>query len=240
MKKVFVLLASCAALIAVAQKKWETIKGNGNIQKENRNISTFSGIESRGIFEVDVVWAATPAVSVEADENLLPHIVTKISGSTLVITSDNYGISSSRKIQVHVAMPTITDIKLTGSGNLTAHGEFSNSGTTKLAIHGSGNIKFGFASINKLDASVSGSGNLELKEGKVDNLNATVSGSGNINAYDVVSNSVKAKTSGSGDVKVNATQSLEAWSTGSGNVYYKGGATNINMHSTGSGKVVKS
>ena len=48
---------------------------------------------------------------------------------------------------------------------------------------------------------------------------------------------VDASVSGSGDVKVNANKSVNVKLPGSGSLYYKGAATNINTKAFGSGKV---
>ena len=238
MKKLFVALFAIITLAASAQK-WETIKGNGNVKTESRTVSSYTAIDSRGSMNVEISYGESNTISVEADENLLPYIVTKVEGDKLLITTEKVGISSKNKLMVHVTMTKITGVMLSGSGNIMGSGQFSNDNTTKLSVSGSGNMKLGFATFSSIDASVNGSGNMELTDGKTNAINASVSGSGNIGAYAVESKTVKAKVSGSGNVKVTASESLEAVSSGSGNVYYKGTATVVNAQSHGSGKVIK-
>ena len=239
MKTLFFALFAITTLAATAQK-WETVKGNGNVKTESRTVGSFTAVDSRGSMNVDISYGQGNTVSVEADENLLPYIVTKVEGDKLLITtSDKAGISSKNKLVVHVTMAKVTGLAVSGSGNITGSGQFSNDNTTKLSVSGSGNMKLGFASFSAIDASVNGSGNMELTDGKTTSINASVSGSGNITAYAVESKTVKARVSGSGNVKVTASESLEAVSSGSGNVYYKGTATVVKAQSHGSGKVIK-
>lgn len=235
------LLFACFAIttLAATAQKWETIKGNGTMKKESRTVGNFTAVDSRGSMNVDISYGQGNTISVEADENLLPYIVTKVEGDKLLITTEKAGISSKNKLVVHITMAKVTGLMVSGSGNITGSGQFSNENTTKLAVSGSGNMKLGFASFSAIDASVNGSGNMELTDGKAASINATVSGSGNIGAYAVESKKVKARVSGSGNVKVTASESLEAVSSGSGNVYYKGPATVVNAQSHGSGKVIK-
>ncbi len=238
MKKLLVVLFAITTLAAAAQK-WETVKGNGNIKTDSRTVSNFTAVDSRGSLNVDIKYGESTTVLVEADENLLPYIVTKVEGDKLVITTDKVGISSKEKLMVHISMTKVTGVSLSGSGNIFGSGQFSNDNTTKLSVSGSGNLKLGFASFSAIEASVNGSGNMELTNGKTNTIDAAVSGSGNIGAYAIESKTVKARVSGSGNVKVTASETLEAVSSGSGNVYYKGTATVVNAQSHGSGKVIK-
>ena len=238
MKKLLFALFAITTLSATAQK-WETVKGNGNVKRESRTVSSFTAVDSRGSINVDVSYGADNTISVEADENLMPYIVTKVEGDKLLITTEKVGISSKTRLVVHVTMTRLTGLMLSGSGNIMGSGQFSNDNTTKLSVSGSGNMKLGFATFSAIDASVNGSGNIQLTDGKTNSIHATVSGSGNIDAYGISSKTVKARVSGSGNVKVTASESLEAVSSGSGNVYYKGSATVVNAQSHGSGKVIK-
>lgn len=238
MKHFFIALFSIAALTASAQK-WQNIKGNGNIKTESRQVGKFTGIEDQGSFDVEITYGEGNAVEVEADENLLPVIVTKVVGNKLIISSDKSVFLSAHRLTVHVTMPTIDLISVKGSGSVTGDGGFSNSGTAHFDVSGSGSIRLSFAQLNTAEVAVRGSGSIHLMKGSVDNLNVATYGSGNVDAYDISSKNVMAKTSGSGSVKVRVTGSLTAESNGSGNVYYKGDITNVNVQSHGSGRIVK-
>ena len=238
MKKLFVALFAITTLAAAAQK-WETVRGSGNLKTESRSVGNFTAVDSRGVMSVDIQYGEANTITVEADDNLLPYIITKVEGDKLVIKTEKVGISSREKLMVHITMTRITGLSLSGSGNIMGSGQFTNDNTTQLSVSGSGNLKIGFASFSAIDASVRGSGNMELTGGKTNTIDASVSGSGNIGAYAVESKSVKARVSGSGNIKVTASESLEAVSSGSGNVYYKGTATVVNAQSHGSGKIIK-
>ncbi len=238
MKQLFIALFSIAALTASAQK-WQNIKGNGNVKIESRQVGKFTGLEDQGSFDVEITYGESNAVEVEADENLLPIIVTKVEGTKLIVTTDKGGFSSATRLKVHVTMATIDLVSVKGSGSVSGDGGFSNSGTAHFEVGGSGSIRLSFAQFNTAEVSVRGSGSIHLMKGKVDNLNVSSSGSGSVDAYDINSKNVMAKTNGSGNVKVRVTSSLTAESNGSGNVYYKGDITNVNVKSNGSGRVVK-
>jgi uncharacterized alkaline shock family protein YloU len=83
------LVAIAAFLFSSCNQVFKGIKGTGNVQTEKRTITEkFTKISvSRGL-EVILEQGNSVTVEVEADQNLLSHITTKVENGTLVITSD--------------------------------------------------------------------------------------------------------------------------------------------------------
>jgi hypothetical protein len=239
MKKLLIALFAIISLNSFAQP-WETIKGNGQLKKETREVSDFTSLLSKGSMNVQITYGNSNNIQIEADENLLPYIETKVESGKLIIQSKkNVNLKSKSKMVVYVSMTKINSLQLSGSGNIDGEGAFTNSGKTDIAISGSGNIKLKFDSFGDLDLSLSGSGNMDLKGAATNNITAAVSGSGNIECSDISSNDVDARISGSGNIKVYANKSIDAKISGSGNVFYRGSASNISSKTAGSGKVIK-
>ncbi len=238
MKKLLFLLFCLVSVNCFAT--WETIKGNGILKKETREASGYTGIQSQGALNVIVLYGNANTISVEADENLLPYIETLVENGKLIIrTKNKVNLKSNERLTVHASLTKLTSLVLSGSGNITGDGAFSNSGRTEVRLSGSGNIKLGADSFNELDVAISGSGNVVLKGNNSNNITASISGSGNIDCSNFSTNDVFAKVSGSGDIRVYANKSIDAKVSGSGNIYYKGSASNLNSKSSGSGKIIK-
>jgi hypothetical protein len=239
MKKLLIALFALVSLNSFAQR-WETIKGNGQIKKETREVNNYTSLASHGSMDVQIAYGNSNSVVIEADENLLPYIETTVENSKLSIkTKKNVNLKSSSKIVVHVSMTKINSLQLSGSGNINGSGAFTSDGKTDIGVSGSGNLTLEFESFKDLDLSVSGSGNIDLKSSATNSINAKVSGSGNIDCSSISSKDVEARLSGSGNIKVYASNSIDAKISGSGNVYYKGNAQNISSKVAGSGKVLK-
>ncbi len=239
MKKLLFVLFAFVSINSFAQN-WETIKGNGQVKKETRELSNFTSLSSQGSMNVQIAYGNSNSVIIEADENLLPYIETTVEDGKLSIRSKkNVNIKSSSKMNVYVSMTKINSLQLSGSGNIKGSGAFTNDSKTDIAVSGSGNLTLNFDTFKDLDLSVSGSGNMDLKGNGTNTLSAHISGSGNIDCSNISSNDVDAKISGSGNVKVYASNSIDAKISGSGNVFYKGNATKINSKVAGSGKVLK-
>lgn len=238
MKKLF--FSFCAFITFCSYAQRETITGNGNVKKETREVSDFTGVTLSGNMNVQLAYGNSNSITIEGDENLLPYIETKVEDGNLVIKSkDKAGLKTRNKLMVYVSLTKLTELRVSGSGNITGNGDFSNEGKTNITVSGSGNINVGMNSFNETKIAVSGSGNVTLKGKNTNNIEATISGSGNIDCSDVACNDVFAQVSGSGNIKVYANKSIDAKVSGSGNIYYKGSATNINLKSSGSGKIIR-
>jgi hypothetical protein len=239
MKKALFTLFTFISICSFAQL--ETITGNGNVKKETREVKGFTGVALSGNINVELAYGNSNSITVEGDENLLPYIETNVEGGVLKVKRMNKirEFKTRNKLIVYVSLTKLTELKVSGSGNITGNGDFSNDGKTDIALSGSGNINVGMNSFNETSIAISGSGNVTLKGKSTDNIEATISGSGNIDCSDVACNDVSAHVSGSGNIRVFANKSIDAKVSGSGSIYYKGSATNINLKSSGSGKIIK-
>jgi hypothetical protein len=239
MKKLLPVFFACISLQLMAQP-WKTIKGDGNLKKESRTVADFSALSANGPFDVQIAYGTSGDLQVEADENLLPYIETKVEDGKLTIrVKEHVNIKSQSRMVVYISMTEIKSLHESGSGNISGSGAFRNDGKTDIKVSGSGDIKLDFDSFDDLDLAVSGSGNVHLKGSKAGDVSAAISGSGNIDCMNVPCDNVKAKISGSGNIKIDARQSIDASISGSGNVYYKEDVDNINSKVSGSGKVRK-
>ena len=220
---------------------WKSVKGNGNLKNETRQVSEFTSLSARGPMDVQIDYGNSNSIKIEADENLLPYIETTVENGKLIIEPKiNFHLKSRSKIVVYVSMTKIKELQLSGSGNINGSGAFTSDDETEIGVSGSGNIKLNSVNFKNLAVNISGSGNIQLKAGSANDLKASVSGSGNIDCSGVTSENADVKISGSGNTSVNVNKSLSANISGSGNVFYKGSATNISTKVVGSGKAIRS
>jgi hypothetical protein len=214
----------------------ERIKGSGSIKSETRQVSQAQKIKVSGDMDVYIEQGPT-SVRVESDDNLLQYIVTSVEDNWLEIrTRDNFNIRSSKGIKVYVTTPEITDLKVSGSGNIKSNPKFATDNNTSFSISGSGDIT---ATINapKVETNISGSGNLHIS-GETKDVEINISGSGNYDGGGLKAENADVAIAGSGDADLFADNRLKASVAGSGNVKYKGNAT-VDSHVAGSGTVTK-
>lgn len=210
------------------------IEGNGVINSENRETMLFSKVKSSGSFEVYVTQGEWPEVIVEAEQNILPHIETTVSGNTLLIDIEGWNtVINHRPMKIFVTTPELESVKLSGSGKIET--DFFEADKMEVFVSGSGSI-YTDVSADQVEAGVSGSGKI-IVEGDAYDSKLNISGSGNIFANNLASEYCRAYISGSGNMRVLALRSLKADISGSGNIYYKGDPE-VDYHISGSGKVI--
>jgi hypothetical protein len=210
------------------------VNGNGNLESETRVINRATKIKVLGHMEV-ILDSGSTSVRVEADENLLKYIVTKVDDGWLEIRmKSNINYTTSNSIKVYVTTPTITHIKMAGSGKVFSEKKFWSKESINFDIAGSGDINID-VNTPKVDADIAGSGNLDIM-GETRDVDISIAGSGNYNGIELKAENANIKIAGSGDAMVFADVRMNAKIMGSGNVRYRGNAT-IDKKIMGSGSI---
>ncbi|MEZ4984323.1 MAG: head GIN domain-containing protein [Saprospiraceae bacterium] len=171
------------------------------------------------------------SVSITAQQNIIDLIETTVDGGVWKIkTAKN--IYAHAPIRLNITVPYLDFVGLSGSGGIFSDGTFRHTGAVKLAISGSGDIRFN-TTATEISGAVSGSGDIELG-GTCEQLSLRISGSGDIHTLALKAEEVDVHISGSGDIRTQASESLEVAISGSGDVYYQG-SPKVHSRISGSG-----
>ncbi|MDA6068860.1 DUF2807 domain-containing protein [Flavobacterium sp. AC] len=243
MKKSIQLLVCGAFLITfIANAQWSSNdkkKGNGNIVTETRTTADYDAIKISGSFDVDLVAGKEGKIIIKGEENLISAIKVEVEGDVLKIYTEkgiNIRPSMGKKIQVTIPFEKISEVTLSGSGNVQSKDVIKND-KLLAKLSGSGNFYLAVDS-NTLELNLSGSGNVQLK-GNADSFTTKLSGSGDIDTTDLQSKIVDVNVSGSGNSKINCKESLTARVSGSGNIKYTGNPEKRDVKVSGSGNISK-
>lgn len=232
-----IILTLC--LTVNAQSWWSNgkkIKGNGNVITKTRTTSNYDGIGIGGNFDVKLIKGKEGKITIKGEENLIPYIVTEVSGNTLKVKyKKNFNVKNTKRITITITYSEIDKVSLGGSGNITNEGILK-SDDFKVSLGGSGNITLNI-NADEVKSSIGGSGNIKL-EGKSNEFVCSIAGSGSIKAYELQTNILKATIAGSGSIKSTVKNKIKAKVVGSGSIYYKGNPTHIDSKSVGSGDVI--
>ncbi|MBN8576703.1 MAG: DUF2807 domain-containing protein [Cytophagales bacterium] len=154
-----------------------------------------------------------------------------------VLKSDNLAlaVSGSGSLEIEVDASGYMEANVSGSGDIRVKGSCR---SLESKVSGSGKVLLAGTISERADVNVSGSGRIEAK-GSAREIRATISGSGEVLAANLEVEKCEVRISGSGDVEINVKQALDATISGSGSVTYRGNPSQVNSHSSGSGKVRK-
>ena len=230
------LTAICViALLMSCSVGFNSVKGSGNVVKENRSVECFTSVEAAGPMDVEIKTGSGYKVEVEADDNLVPYIVTRKEGRNLEIRlKDNVHIRSTNSIHVIVEMPALEAVVLSGSGSVKSSNLVTDPEKMKFTIAGSGNL-FMEVKSPEVEVTVAGSGKATLK-GETRDLEIHIGGSGDFLGEELKSEKAHISIGGSGNATVFASVDLNVSVAGSGNVIYRG-SPRITQSIAGSGSV---
>lgn len=240
------------AMIFSGCGKNNKINGNGNVVTQNRQVFSFTAVNSEADFYVYIEQDSIYQVTVQAESNLMGNIQTLVNGNTLELTT-NANLRNNYPINIFVKTPTLNSILLSGSGIVQTDTIITNNLMIRLSgsggmngsvispsvnadISGSGNINY-YMIAEQLSTKISGSGALNIA-GTANGASHLISGSGNLNSYNLLTNYTTSTISGSGNMFVNVSEQLNVSISGSGSVFYLGYPI-LNTNISGSGSVIK-
>ncbi len=216
MKKYRLFFIVAAALLVGCSK---LVTGDGPVITETRTTEPIFGIRLEGDADVEIVQGNTQSVVITGYENLVSIYETQVENGILALRfKDGYYNVHRNNIKVSVVVPAIFYIRSNGSGKIEAR-NFQNGTKLKLSINGSGNIYLDSSSFQTMELGINGSGDIRAASTVTEEADATIYGSGNI--------------------EFTCQKKITGHISGSGNINYWGTATDINVSTSGSGRVRK-
>lgn len=212
----------------------QRLTGTGPIVTQDLNMNDFTGVLLGFSGDVYLSQGDTQSVRVEGQENLIDNLNTRVNNGIWELKFDAENVNYKSKFKVYITVPTLTFAKVSGSGNMTTQGKFTNVDDMVIDVSGSGDLVIN-VECNTLSVRISGSGDVEI-QGHANAANIKVSGSGTYDGYEMQTKNCEASVVGSGDISTYASELLIASVIGSGDIDYKGRAR-VKAKVTGSGDI---
>jgi hypothetical protein len=211
-RSIFVLIATVAMLTACS-----VTTGSGNVVSESRTVSGFTKIDLSGAGDVIIEQNGTEALTIEAEDNLIPKLTSEVVNGTLRLgEKSNLTIHLTKPVTYRVSMKDVSGLIISGSGTVTA--ATITAPSLAVDLTGSGKITVG---------------------GTVDQQDLAISGSGEYQAKDLQTKIASVEISGSGNATVTVNDKLDAQISGSGQLTYYGNPPQVTQEVSGSGRVTK-
>lgn len=231
------------------------IRGSGNVVEENREVRGITGVELATTGTLHIEIGERESLRIEAEDNLLEYIETRVRGKTLVIdTSNDANLRTTRPINYYLTVTDLDTIEISSSGDIEAPDleaerfsvTISSSGdllmgdliadTLTVDISSSGDMMMGTLHANTLRVDINSSGNLEIAGGEVEKQGITISSSGDYTARNLESDEAEVRISSNGSATIRVSDYLEANLSSSGDLYYIGSPT-MDVRTSSSGDV---
>jgi hypothetical protein len=196
--------------------------GSGTLVQEDRTVSNVQSVEFTSVGQLTIVQGGSESLVVEAEDNIISHITTDMHGTTLVIGFDDGAqnmITPTRMISYTLTVTDLSDIELSGAGNISM--DELTADTVTIQLSGAGNIDIGTLTADSLTVSLPGAGNISIN-GTVGEEGLELSGFGNFNANDLQASVANVNVSGAGNASVWVTDTLNVDISGAGSVEYYG------------------
>jgi len=220
----------------------DCLMSTGEVKKESRPVDSFHYIEIHDDVNVFLTQdSSLNLIEVEAGENLLPGISTRIDSGHLVIRNENtcdWVRSFDVPVNIYITFSALDSIVFRAAGNVTFTNTWKRDSIQFDIWEGAGDINlkldvfksrvyvhYGVTTVN-----LSGSSQVSYISNK---------GYGPVNAYDLWTNFTYLGTHSPNDCFVYVAGELGATINNIGNVYYKGHPHSVSQELTSSGKLIR-
>ena len=230
-KKNFALQILLLLLLSIA------FSMNALASKQERPVKNFNKIEVIGGFNVILTQGTVEKLTIDADDDILPKIITEVRGGTLIIRLENNTWNKNTKnLTAELTFIHLDGIDVSGAVKITGTNPMKFS---KLEIEGSGASKIDLnLSATRLDCNFSGASEITLK-GNAPEFEVDLSGASNLEALDFLTRKCNIECSGASDAQVYATESLNVEGSGASKITYSGNPSNVDSDMSGASKISK-
>jgi len=151
--------------------------------------------------EVEIEQTDKYEIIVEADDNIIPYIVTEISGGKLEIYFKNVTITDFKKAKIYVKLPKISRLKATSSSSIKTTKAIK-SEKLNLDASSSGDIILAEVTANTLDIDTSSASGVVIEKVNAQDLNIESSSAGNVKIEHTETPKISLSASSSSDITI--------------------------------------
>jgi hypothetical protein len=213
------------------------VRGSGVVLSQERQVADFNSVEINFPTEITIRQGISTSLTVEAEDNILPQLSTRVSGDTLYIENSQRDwserVNPTRPVRITMTVKDLQKVDFPIAGTLQV--EKFQASHLEISISGAGSVNLSDLTAQRLTVDLSGAGTITTN-GSVDSLNVDISGVGSFRGGDLTSQTADISISGAGSATVWAKNSLNANISGTGSVNYYG-SPSVQRNVSGLGSV---
>ncbi len=199
-----------------------TERGSGNVITQTRDVKDFHAVEVSYPAEVFISQGTSESLKIEAEDNLLPGLQTRVRNNKLEIfykVEEGKAVRPTEPVRITIVVKNLDEVDFESAGKLELTGIRADS--LSVSVSGAGNLKLDEINVKDLSVNLSGAGSMNAS-GTADTLSVNISGFGDYNGKDLKSKDASVNISGAGSASVRAEDRLDAAISGAGSVNYYG------------------
>ena len=223
--------------------------GNESVQSTNTSFDTgnvingdtrtfnntgFNELNISSALDVHLTQGNTYSVKAVGKAEDLEKVQVTQQGDELTVGLKG-GLSRTGKIELHITLPTLRDIDISGAVTMTATNDFTAASDFSADVSGASKLTMPLTA-NKASFDISGAGYVNIS-GKINKLEVDVEGGSNADMLNLTANEANIQASGASKARVNVTGSIEAEASGASSIEYSGNPTVRKSETSGASKI---
>jgi hypothetical protein len=216
-----------------------TERGSGKVTTQTREVKAFDSIEVSYPAEVYITQGTSESLKIEAEDNLLPGLQTRVRNDKLEIfykVEEGKAVRPTKPVIITIVVKDIDAVDFESAGKLDITGIKTDS--LSISVSGAGDLRLNEIAVKDLVVNLSGAGSMSAS-GTADDLSLNISGFGSFEGKSLESKNTNVNLSGAGSATVNASDTLDAEISGAGSINYYG-SPQVTKQISGVGGVTRS
>lgn len=226
---------ACSLFTRAVDLNFDTVSGNGVGGTQEREVGSFNAVRVGNQGNLHIESGERVSIRIEAEENLLDYLDTRVSGGTLIFeTRRNSNLRNTMPINYYLTVPNdlLTAIEVQSSGDV--NGPALRANQFEIRVNSSGDVYLQDLQAERLTVTINSSGNVTIDSGSVVHQTVNINSSGNYEAQGLESQVADVNLTSSGNASVTVLETLQANLKSSGDLQYYGDPqTDINETSSG-------
>jgi hypothetical protein len=212
-----------------------SIKGNGHVTTETREIGDFNKIKVSTGLHVVLVQSDRELVTVEADENLHAAIRTEIKRNELNIFTDER-IRKAKMVQLTVEFTDLDQLKSSSGSHVGTDGTVK---VKKLATTASSGSHQSLNIVTQTFSAKTSSGAHLAVDGKAEDASLKASSGSHLKAGGLSSENCTADVSSGAHIYIDVAKDFDGEASSGGQIYYSGNPKSVTINTSSGGNIRK-
>ena len=200
-----------------------SVPGSGVAKTETRTLPEFTAVSIDYPADIIIRQGDTQSVTVEADDNLLPQLSTRVSNGVLYVQNSepNHSerVNPTMLVRINITVKDLREVNYPTAGSVRI--ENFQTDSLEVNVDGAGRLTLDHVTIGRLIVGLDGAGDIDAS-GTAESIEIEVDGVGSFKGADLSAETARVTINGAGSATVWVEDQLTVNINGVGSVSYYG------------------